>query len=353
MSLLDHIVHNDCLSNLEFGVIKTNTLYHYATHVHLDITRSQSLRFQQTRATMPFLRDGYHKEKYLNYLMPCMKLSKLEQDVNRLTESLADALTTAVNVFTFKEKMKLAKSNKSLFDKDVKKNKMRQNFAFKRYNRYCTPSNKNKNTKMRNLVCKLLRSKKREYFFDRLTRFLNSSKSFLNGLNRLNGRQKKNSNFITTEIESKWNTEDFAVSTLFNEKFVSESETIAASIPTVPFNTEGLAKNVKSLFLYPTDSLEVSKTVRNLENHRAVGLYGLTAKILKASHYVICDRLTYLVNESLSSGVFPKISKTAKMVPNFECGKKSNCENYRPIPILSVLSKVFERVVFERLYNIM
>ena len=47
-SPLDHIVRNDCLSNFEFGVIKTNFTDHYATFVHLDITRSQSIRFQQT-----------------------------------------------------------------------------------------------------------------------------------------------------------------------------------------------------------------------------------------------------------------------------------------------------------------
>ena len=49
--------------------------------------------------------------KYLNYLRHCLELSNLEQDVERLTESLIDALTTDVSVFTFKEK-KLEKSKK-------------------------------------------------------------------------------------------------------------------------------------------------------------------------------------------------------------------------------------------------
>ena len=106
-SFLDHIVHNDCLSNLEFEVIKINFTDHCATYVHLDITRSQSIRFQQSKETMPFLRNGYHKEKYLNYLRHFLDLSKLEQDVDRFTESLADALTTAVNVLTFEEEIKL------------------------------------------------------------------------------------------------------------------------------------------------------------------------------------------------------------------------------------------------------
>ena len=49
---------------------------------------------------------------------------------------------------------------------------------------------------------------------------------------------------------------------------------------------------------------------------------------------------------------FPRSLETVNMVPSFKSGKKSNCEKYVPISILSVLSKVFERVVFERLYKV-
>ena len=46
------------------------------------------------------LRNGYLNEKYLNYLGHCVKRSNLEYYVDRLTESLAGALTTVVNVLT-------------------------------------------------------------------------------------------------------------------------------------------------------------------------------------------------------------------------------------------------------------
>ena len=111
-SLLDHIVREDCLSNLELGVINSNITDLYVTYVQSDITRSQSIRFQQTRATMSTLRNEYHKEKYLNDQRHFTELPNLEQDVDTLTESMADALTTFVIVFTFKEKIKLAKSKK-------------------------------------------------------------------------------------------------------------------------------------------------------------------------------------------------------------------------------------------------
>ena len=76
-------------------------------------------------------------------------------------------------------------------------------------------------------------------------------------------------------------------------------------------------------FFYPNDSLEIFKFVRNIENHNAAGLDGLTAESLKVSLDVICDSLTYLINQSLSSDVFPKFLKTAKMVPIIRSGEKA------------------------------
>ena len=93
-------------------------------------------------------------------------------------------------------------------------------------------------------------------------------------MNRLTGRHKNNVTFIIGDRENKLHTDDFAVS-----KFISMSKTLAASIPTVPFTTEGLANNEKSLCFYPTHFLEVSKIVRNLKNHNLARLDGLTAKL--------------------------------------------------------------------------
>ena len=106
-------------------------------------------------------------------------------------------------------------------------------------------------------------------------------------------------------------------------------------------------------FFYPADGTEISRIIKNLKNHKSPGLDGLTAEILKVSHDVIVEKLTHLVNESLKSGTFPQVLKAARVVPIYISGKKSIRENYRPISVLSVLSKIFERVVHERLYNFM
>ena len=64
---------------------------------------------------------------------------------------------------------------------------------------------------------------------------------------------------------------------------------------------------------------------------------------------VLSHIIANFFNESISSGVFPDSIKVARVVPIFKSGDKSNVKNYRPISILSVMSKIFENLMSNRL----
>ena len=69
---------------------------------------------------------------------------------------------------------------------------------------------------------------------------------------------------------------------------------------------------------------------------------------------IIAIPLTSLKNQSLQSGIFPDKLKIANVVPIFKACKdniESYVRNYRPISLLSCFSKIFERVVYNQLYN--
>ena len=106
---------------------------------------------------------------------------------------------------------------------------------------------------------------------------------------------------------------------------------------------------MRNLLFLSNCFLEISENVRNLKNHEAAGLNRLTAEISKLSLDTIYNRTTYFVNGSLSNSVFSKHLETAEVVPILKSGKKGNCKIYRPISILSLPSKVFERIVLEKL----
>ena len=100
--------------------------------------------------------------------------------------------------------------------------------------------------------------------------------------------------------------DDIDVAESFNGKFVSISETFAASNENVPVTADGIEKKLKISILYPADCAAISRIINILKNHKSPGIDGSTAEILKVSLKVLVEK-KYLVNESLKSGTFPQV----------------------------------------------
>ena len=64
---------------------------------------------------------------------------------------------------------------------------------------------------------------------------------------------------------------------------------------------------------------------------------------MKIAPNVLTPGITYMINKSLASGVFPGICKHAKVNPIFKAGSKDDVNNYRPISILPTLAKIIEK----------
>jgi len=73
--------------------------------------------------------------------------------------------------------------------------------------------------------------------------------------------------------------------------------------------------------------------------------------MLKTEKRLFAKLLLGLINETIKSNVFPTVLKTAKLIPIFKKGDKNNLNNYRPIALLPVLSKVLEKVINQQITN--
>ena len=104
------------------------------------------------------------------------------------------------------------------------------------------------------------------------------------------------------------------------------------------------------------DSIHISKQdvidiISNLKQNKACGTDMINHRLLKESVHVISEPLSEFFNKSLNSGKFPDSWKMANVSPIFKSKQRNIVSNYRPISLLSSLSKVFERCVFKSLFN--
>ena len=103
-----------------------------------------------------------------------------------------------------------------------------------------------------------------------------------------------------------------------------------------------------SLFLNPTTPNEVFKVICSLKDTKSCGYDNISSFFLRISANVLATPLSYLYNCSFQLGIFPDSLKIAKVLPIYKSGEKSEIGNYRPISILSTISKLLEKLIFSR-----
>ena len=102
--------------------------------------------------------------------------------------------------------------------------------------------------------------------------------------------------------------------------------------------------------LKETNFSAVFVLLSKLSRSKATGLDKISSRLLRECPDLIEESLSYIFNRSIVSGIFPDEWKHAKVVPIHKQGKRNFPDNYRPISIVSVVAKVFERIVYDQLY---
>jgi hypothetical protein len=108
--------------------------------------------------------------------------------------------------------------------------------------------------------------------------------------------------------------------------------------------------NVANSFVFQhISSFEVLNYIRSLSNSKSTGSDDISNKILKEVALNIVDILAFLFNKSICSGIFPDGLKQSIVLPLHKKGDQCNIANYRPISLLSVISKIFEKSMKSRM----
>ena len=95
----------------------------------------------------------------------------------------------------------------------------------------------------------------------------------------------------------------------------------------------------------------ILKHLNKLKRDKATGIDLLPSNMLKDCSEEIAAPLAHIINLSLNTSTVPSLWKSAKVNPVFKSGNPDLVENYRPISILPILSKLLERTVHDQLYS--
>ena len=207
---------------------------------------------------------------------------------------------------------------------------------------------------LRNKVSATLKLSEENYSRSSLEENSGDSGSFWRSVKKILPDAKLKSIPTCIKAEVKIITDKQSISELFNSFFISVVNKLFESFryarPVFKSTTEELFTK-KHFEFTAVGKPFVLKQLKCLKLKNATGIDGLPARLFKDSAVVIADRVTHLVNLSIKSGKVPSEWKQAKVVPLFKSGNKDDLDNYRPISILPILSKILEKAVFHKLHT--
>ena len=283
-------------------------------------------------------------------------------DPNLAAQSLVSLLSSSVNLHSYstiissrkriikpwitpgllrciRHRDKLYNKTKKFPDNDTHK------LIFKRYRNYCN---------------NLLKTLKRDFEISEFRKAKNNPKATWKLIKQIANLDKGVS--TSSELLKCDNTPLGSVNKL-NHYFANVGSNLASAIsqPTPQANVTnnnpnpGIVKPsfvqapLDSMVMYPVDDLEIENIIHNLKDKCAVGYDGIPASVVKATKNSITPILVHIFNLCLSAGIFPDVFKTAIVHPIYKGGVRDAVSNYRPISVLTTLSKIFEKAINVRL----
>ena len=135
--------------------------------------------------------------------------------------------------------------------------------------------------------------------------------------------------------------------TLFNDFFVAQCKPFENAIVLLIFHFLTEAR----LDTFEISNDQILSILSSLETNKAHDPDGISASMIHLCGNELCMPLKLIFDNILRTGIFPKQWKKANVTPVHKKDDKQLVRNYRPIPLLPIFAKVFEKNVFIHLYN--
>ena len=208
--------------------------------------------------------------------------------------------------------------------------------------------------KFRNSVVKDIKASKTNYLKNYFLCNSNNIKKIWSGIRSIINISKVKADFIPTLNENgKVIDNPSAIANIFNNVFVNVGLNTGKDIPPGNCSPASFLKGTysESMFLSPVTPNEVEDFISQMDNNKSIGPFSIPVPLLKILKTRIAPLLSSLINDSFLRGIFPNKLKLAKVTPVFKKVSRQDKDNYRPISVLSIFSKIFEKAMYKHLYS--
>ena len=207
---------------------------------------------------------------------------------------------------------------------------------------------------VRNRVSRETQKSKGEYYKAYFNTHTSNIKKTWEGIRKL-VNVKSNTNFSISQLNVNGSIIDdpTAITNSFNDFFVNVGPVTEKTVPKVPnMSPEKFLKdrNQTDFILAHISENEILDIIQALPN-KGTGPASIPLKLLKLVVDLIILPLCRIINLSFSSGTFPEILKTQKIIPLHKGGSTQELNNFRPISLLSIFDKIIEKIMHKRLYT--
>ena len=191
---------------------------------------------------------------------------------------------------------------------------------------------------------------KRDYYQTYFNSNASNSKKIWSGINRLLNRGRKKQGTIFLE-ENGLISDPLQVANKFNNYYLNVADKLCEKIPKRNNKFQDYLKNPNKnkLTLKETTPDEISKIITDLDGKKSSDINNISPDLVKLNNQSISQILTIIFNISIHEGCFPTAMKQAKITPIHKGDSVLSVGNYRPISLLPIFSKIFERLIYNRL----
>ena len=170
-----------------------------------------------------------------------------------------------------------------------------------------------------------------------------NSKDFWSDINKANNSKTP----LPTSIENA--SSPSAIVELWKDHFYNTFNCITKQPYDKSFSLNTEYENVKVC------NSEISEAIKSLDNNKSCGMDGIYAKHLKYASQKLIPLLSLCISGLFVHGILPDELMTIVLIPMIKnkCGQINSKDNYRPIALASILSKVIERIILNRAGNVL